>query len=395
MYRKLITAFLLTFAVFQVQASEFIATNIYKVAADQTVLDEQWVTAAFIITEGTFKNDLFLTSPNELILNGSYAGNIWGAGSAGASMSGACDRNVRLVGKTVRIDGPVGGNLMALAETIITTTNAVISGNARLIGASVILEGEIQGNVSISAGRVLTLGGTIGGNAKVLAPDILFSRGAQIDGNLVYTANKEIFPDEGIVHGTLERTVPTAEPLFSQAKLISKSLWFIAALMAGIPFIALFPMTTAMAAQLARTSPWKCLIVGFLASGALPVFGIMSISSIIGLPLGSLILGAWAILSYLSRIIMGLVIGTMILRKVGTSIGRVLLSMVIGLAVIYLTSLVPSIGMPVQLAVTWAGMGALLLAFIQKRRMIIQIPKDLKNLEQLENESNKPEEESP
>ena len=394
MFRRHIISLLLTAAAAQVHATEFIATNVYLVGTERTVTDELWVAAAAIETAGTFKNDLFATSANQLELNGTYEGNVWGAASAGANMSGTCERNVRLAGKSVRIDGPVNGNLMAMAETIITTTNAVITGNVRLIGASIIQEGVIEGHATITAGRTLTLSGIIAGNANVLSPDIILSRDARVGGNLSYTANKEIFPDEGVVAGHLERTAPQTEPLISKAKLISRGLWFVAALMAGIPFIALFPMTTAMASQLARKAPWKCLMVGFLASGALPIFGVMSISSIIGVPLGTLILASWAILSYLSRIIMGLVIGTLILRSAGTSIGRVLLSMVIGLALIYLATIIPSIGVPVQLGVIWMGMGSLLLALIQKRRLIIQVPQNLKNLEQLKNEQNKPEEES-
>ena len=99
-----------------------------------------------------------------------------------------------------------------------------------------------------------------------------------------------------------------------------------------------------------------------------------------------------SILVYLSRIIMGLMIGTLILRSGGTSIGRVLMSMVSGLAVIYLATLFPSIGLPVQMAVVWMGMGALLLALLQKRRLIIQIPEELKHLEELRNKQNTTEE---
>jgi len=368
-------------------AIDFIATNVYRVADGQTVANEQWVAAGIAETEGTFNNDLFISSGGQLALNGTYEGNIWGAAGGGATLRGQCGRNVRLAGKSVRIDGPVNGNVMAMAETIIATTNAVIGGHARLIGTSIIFEGNIQGDVSISAARVVTLGGNIGGNAKVVAPDVLFSRGTHIAGDFSYTANKELIPSEGVVAGKLERTAPQSPPLFSMERLTSRAMWFLAAFLAGVPFIALFPMTTAMASQLARKSPWKCLLAGFLASVALPIFGIMCVSSIIGIPLGALTLGWWGVMFYLSRIIMGLVLGSLILRTVGTSIGRVLLAMALGLAIISLASMVPSIGVPVQLTVVWMGMGALILALLQKRRLIIQVPNELKQLEELKKQN--------
>ncbi len=383
---------LLSIFAIQARAIDFVTTNTYRVAEDQIVENEQWVLANRIETEGTFKNDIFLTSGNELKLLGTYHGNIWGAASEGALLNGHCERNIRLTGKTVRINGMVGGNVMAMADTIIIGTNATIKGSIKLFATSIIQEGTILGDVSITSARVVTLGGTIGGNAKLIAPDILISRDTKLKGNLAYTANKEIFPAEGVVGGKLERVMPEAEPLFSLSRLTSRAMWFFAAFLAGVPFITLFPMTTAMAAQLARKSTWKCLAVGFLASGALPIFGIMSLSSIIGIPLGTLLLASWGIMLYLSRIIMGLVLGSLILKSLGTSISRVLVSMALGLAIIYFTTVIPSIGLPIQLTVIWIGMGSLILALLEKRRLIIQVPNNLKKLEELRNEKFNPEE---
>jgi hypothetical protein len=87
-------------------------------------------------------------------------------------------------------------------------------------------------------------------------------------------------------------------------------------------------------------------------------------------------------------------IGTMILKSGSSSIGRVLLAMASGLAIIYIATLIPSIGLPVQLAVVWMGMGSLLLALQQKRRLIIQVPEELKHLEELRNKTNNTTEES-
>jgi UDP-N-acetylglucosamine transferase subunit ALG13 len=46
------------------------------------------------------------------------------------------------------------------------------------------------------------------------------------------------------------------------------------------------------------------------------------------------------------------------------------------------------------MTVVWMGMGSLLLALLQKRRLIIQIPEELKHLEELRNKQNKTAEES-
>ena len=48
----------------------------------------------------------------------------------------------------------------------------------------------------------------------------------------------------------------------------------------------------------------------------------------------------------------------------------------------------------VQLVVIWTGMGALLLALHQKRRLIIKVPEELRQLEALKKEQTQPTEES-
>jgi cytoskeletal protein CcmA (bactofilin family) len=380
--------------VIPVSAADFLTTSAYRVAAGQTLADEQWILADTAETEGLFKNDLFIACGTELVLNGTYEGNIWGAVRGDTVLGGRCARNTRLAGRSVRIDGTIDGNLMVIAETIIITTNAVIGGNVDLLGTSVIQEGLIRGDASITAARVITLGGTVGGHAGVYAPDILFSRDAAVDGDLLYTANKEVIPPDGAVGGKLERVMPPRPPVFSVDRLFIQAMWFVAAFLAGVPFIAFFPMTTAMASQLAKKAPWKCLLLGFLAAGVLPVAGILCLSSVIGLPLGALLLASWGIMLYLSRIIVALVLGTHILRTANASIGRVLLAVAVGLAIIYFAALIPVIGLPIQIVVVWMGMGALILALLQKRRLMIQVPNELKQLEKLEQQSKTKEETS-
>ena len=378
----------------QAQAISFLATNTYDVAKGETVADEQWVYAVDAGINGLVKDDLFVLSGNRMELGGEFERNVWGMGGS-VILAGKTKRNVRLMGKTVQIGGNVGGNAMVLGDTVKITPDAAIGGDMKLLGNNVILEGTTKGNVAITASRVATISGTVEGNLEIVAPEIILQRDTRIGGNLTYTTNKELVPAEGIVAGKLNRAIPQSSPAFSKVRMYSQAMWFFAALLVGVPFITLFPVTTAMASQLARTAPWKCLWVGALCAMALPIFGIMAVSSLVGVPLGALILGSWAILAYTSRIVMGLVIGTLVLRKNNTSIGGVLLSMATGLAIIHIATAIPAISWSVQIVVVSMGMGALLLGLFQKRRLMIQIPDELKQLEKLKNQQNNPKEEAP
>ena len=372
----------------QTQALQFASTNTYTVASGETVDDELWVQTLDAEVNGTVKDDLFLLAGTHMALGGAFERNVWGIGN-NIALSGNAKRNVRLAGKTIQIKGHIDGNALMLGDTIKVSPDATIGGDIKMLGNSIILEGATQGNVSITATRAVTISGTIGGNLDIIATppcEIILQRDTRIGGNLTYTAPKELVPAEGMVAGKLTRTLPQRTPAFSKARLLSQAMWFFAALLAGIPFVALFPIATAMATQTVRTAPWKCLWIGALFAIALPVFGIMCASSGVGLPLGALILGGWGFMAYVSRIIMGLVIGTLILRKKNASIGHVLLSLAVGLAVIYIATAVPSISLSVQITIISMGMGALLLGLFQRRRLIISMPEELKKLEELKNQ---------
>jgi cytoskeletal protein CcmA (bactofilin family) len=375
-------------------AAGFIATNSYVVAKGESIEEEQWISASAVEADGTYQDDLLVSSGTRLMLSGIYEGNLWGAAGTEIEMSGVCLGNVRLAAiSALRISGAIEGNLLAAASTISISTNTAITGHVRLLGNQVIVEGEIDGSLTLVSMRTVTLSGTVRGDAKITAPDIIITRDARIHGDLTYTTDKELIPAEQVVGGRLERIAP--ESPFSTARVRKHSLAFIAALLTGIAFISIFPMTSAMASLLVRKSPLKCLLIGFISVGALPVFALVSLSSAIGFPLGAILLAAWGIMVYTSRIVVGLMIGTAVLRAGQASAGRVILATATGLAIIYLLTFIPSaIGGMIQLLVIWMGMGALLLALHQKRKLIIQVPEEIRQLEALKREKTEPPEES-
>ncbi len=382
-------------ALLALQAQTFgfwISTNEYAVSLGSSVADEQWVYAYVADVSGTFENDLFITTPSTLDLTGIYQGNVWAASLMGIRQEGSCERNLRIYSPTIKIEGSIAGNIMAIGNTVVISSNAVIHGDAWIMAMNnIVQEGTIEGSAHFSAPRMITFAGTINGDTSAESPEMIFTRDAALNGNFEYSAPEELELRPGIISGTVARIQPPSllEPKRLQKILLS----FLAALIAGVPFITLFPMTTAMSAQLIRRAPWKCIMAGFIASIALPFFGLMSLSSLVGIPLGVLIMGSWGAMVYLSRIVMALVIGNLFLKKMGNSIGKVLIAMTIGLALIYASTVFPALGIPVQIGVLWLGMGSLIIALVEKRRLILQVPANLQKLQKLRDENYNPEEE--
>ena len=354
-------------------AIDFISTNSYLIAKEDAVADEQWVYALNVDVAGEAQDDLFILAGEQIQLSGVAQQNVWAAGEGQIVVDGEIHRNARLTGRTIQLSGVVKGNVLAAADTIQLSPTVSVDGDVKLFGNSMVVEGDFAGDVSVVASRMITVSGNFAGNVRLVAPEIVLQRDTRIKGNLSYTTNKELILPAGIVAGKLDRVFPSKPPVFSKARIISHITWFFAAFMAGLLFVSFFPITTMLSTQIIRTAPWRCLWVGALFVLVVPMFGMMSLSSFVGIPLGLLLLGFWGASIYISRIVVGLAIGLFILQQKGEGRNRIAGLLFVGLFVLYFVMAIPGVAGSVQIAVVSMGTGALLLSCIQHRKNIVKI----------------------
>ncbi|MFL2860849.1 MAG: polymer-forming cytoskeletal protein [Pontiellaceae bacterium] len=369
---------LIAVLLFPLFATAFTITNQYIIPANQQVEDEQWILATVAQPDGIFLNDLSIMCANPLFLPGTYEGNVNGIAGMETVLSGTAKRNVRITGKVVRIEGFIEGNLMILADTVTISEKASIGGTVRLIADKAIMEGTIGEDLHVTAGTLLTLDGTITGNAHIQAREILADERLRVHGDFSYQSDQVLFIESAQVDGTiLKEEAGTAVSPFSPAQLKSRGLWLFAAFLVGVLYLLLFPGQAAHATHLIFSAPLKCSLIGFLASGVLPIIGVFCLTSLIGLPTGLFMLGLWGAWVYLSQIITACLIGILVLTFSGAETGRLLLASAIGLLLLSLIGLIPELGVPIQAVSLWLGMGAILQTIFLKRREPIMIAKRL------------------
>lgn len=201
----------------------------------------------------------------------------------------------------------------------------------------------------------------------------MVSPGTVIEGDLVYTAPNELFlnPEVQLKGQLLRREytaltdAPTAPVSFGQTMSVAL-FFYLAAVLAGIPFVGIFPYYSGRAVRLLRTSSFKCLLVGFLAFALMPMLAVFLGLLIIGLPLACMLLAVYVLFLYLAKIVVGLALGSLMARTGGPqSMGRVWGSLGIGLLIIFAAAQLPIIGLFVSIAVVLLGLGALVLAVFQ------------------------------
>ena len=351
------------------QAIDFVQTNQLTVAKTNSLTEETWVSAQTVNISGTVSKDLF-ASAQTMDLYGTFEGDIWGAGD-NITATGEFRNSARLISRIVQLQGTYDGSVMAVGNTVKVDRPAVLHGDLFCLGENVILEGTVNGTVSMLAQRV-TLGGKIDGDVSIIARNIVVMPGTVLNGNLTYQAADDlVLPASVVLGGELTRKFPVVERRWFKANLKGHLLFALAALLTGLVFTALFPRYTGAALQNLRTANGLCAISGFAALVILPMTALLMLFSVVGIPLSILLLLFYGILLYLSKVVVALWIGTLILRRQNFNKKQVAAPLALGLLLLYALTSLEAAAMLVNIATIIFGLGALTVALFKKPVLVI------------------------
>lgn len=361
----------LLFATQCASAADFVRQNQFDVNPGETLQNEIWISAQTINLRGEALDDLF-AGGGTIHLEGAFQGDVWSAGDQ-ITAAGSFRDHVRLAARTVQVPGTFDRSLTAAGTTVKIDAPARIAGNLLCFGDQIITEGTIDGNLR-AVGKRITLGGRIAGNVSLAANEIVVLPGAVILGNLNYTAPRELILSPSVtLNGKLSRSFITPPPRrILKANLAGHFTFWAAALFAGLVFGAFFPRYTARTAFVLRTAFGPCLLAGFAGLFLIPLAAFMLLFTVIGLPLSLLLTFFYLILLYLSKIVAGLWLGGLLLRRKELSKRNLFSTLAAGLFVIYTLTAFTAIAFTTGVLITISGLGALLLALFKKPVLIVQ-----------------------
>jgi hypothetical protein len=276
--------------------------------------------------------------------------------------SGPVAQDARIAAKSAVVDGAVGQNLEIFAQAAQLTTNATVAGDMALLGGTLVSEGTVSGDAWLS-GREVTLSGTYGGRVRVIADTLRVSPGTRIAGDFVYTTPSAFALPPGVEVGGQVRAAATAPaPKRSLRDALSvRGIFFMGALLVGMPFVAFFPAAAGGSVRAIRRTPWRCLFTGLAMLFVGPVVLAIAAVTVIGLPL-ALVGGAfWLLTFYLSHIVIALLLGHWLVgrRAAIQTFSSVFLSLGAGLFLLYFASALPHVTDILAMPVLVLGMGAL------------------------------------
>ena len=359
-------------------SADFIQTNSFSIGEDGIISDDLWLAARSIEIKGQAKNDLFLLAGAEswnekegtIRLAGRFENDIWAIGTK-VELNGFVRDHVRLLAKNITIAGTVSNDSIFIGNSVQVTGSAQFDRETLIFGEHVVLEGNIGGNVMVLC-KSATLSGHFGGNVRVMATDIVVLPQARIGGDLIYRSPAEVVLDKGVVlGGKLEREQEALKQeqgrkLFSWPSLMMQAWLFFGAMCVGAFVLFLFPAFVDESAAQIRNSFWKSMLVGFVMVGLVPMACFFLAVSLIALPLAMLMAASLMILMYTSKILVGLMIGMLIVRRRPAGL-KAFPVMGLGLALLYAAAGAGLSGAIVSFFIICLGLGGMTLACLARR----------------------------
>ena len=288
---------------------------------------------------------------------------------------GTVGQDLRILAKSSIVDGLTKQNLMVFAQAAQLTTNAQVRGDLLMYGKTLVSEGAVGGR-SLFVGDEVTLSGDYGGDVRVIADTLRLSPGTHIAGDLVYTLPAVFSPPPGVqIDGQVRAKSDTARTPTLHERLSLRGLFFLGALLVGMPFVGFFPRTAGASVRAIGRTPWRCLFTGLAMLFLAPVvLGFVAVT-VVGLPL-ALVAGLfWLVTLYLSHIIVALYIGHLLTgRGQPQTFSRVLLAMGAGLFILYFASAFPAVFGILAMPVVVLGLGALWRGLLFRPTEIATIP---------------------
>ena len=285
-------------------------------------------------------------------------------------LGAAIKQDVYAAGGRISVNGPVQRNVRVVGGTVEIGPEAKIGGNVTIGGGEVRVTGAIDGYLQVGGGRVL-IDGPVGGNVEVGSGDIELGPNARIGGKLRYASRDELKLDTAaLVRGGIERFSPPDDWL-ARSGVHERGgrgagwVWSIGLMVIAAILVAAFPGVYTRVRTSVRERWAFSLLVGFIALVCIPVAALISMFTVIGVPLALAAIALYLVLLLVGYVTAGISFGTMALarfqpERASRTAWRVAAA-ALGMLAISLLGRVPWVGSVVVLAAMLLGMGALLL----------------------------------
>ncbi|GEM_PF-747589 len=393
---KAVICFLIIFSFLppsQLKATEFVTTNAYNFESGLTLDDDLIMTGGYAKINGNINGD-FIGACRSVVINGDINGSILCADQY-TKVFGNINGSMRTFCQDSQLNGTVKRNVMAFCSSYTLGPEGRIGKDLLAFAGEVVVEGRVGNNVLIKGGDIV-ISGTIDGNADIEADKITLLPTAVIKGNLNYTSKRQAKIEDGAtVLGSTKWSEDTSKKsskrrwvgsltiisaiilmisiavqifaliiaVISGKTLLTVILFGGALYIAMVLMIAILKKSSKSALEISLTSPLKSFSLGLVAFIVLPIITIFFTLTLIGIPIGLILVFILGILSVLGWIVGALAFGHFLIKILKISSNpSPYLSGLIGIVMLLIFAGIPILGPIAAFVITFLGMGAIILS---------------------------------
>lgn len=343
--------------------------RVVVLAKDEVVNKDYFAAGDSVTLSGTVNGDAYLAGSN-VIVEGTVNGDLIAAGGM-VDIRGNILNNVRVAGGQIVVSAKIDKNLTVAGGSVNITDSAKIGGSLVAGAGTLSVFAPIGKSVNIGTGQA-TFGNTIGGDITAGAGQITLTPNAKVSGDLTYWSQSpaQIQPGAQILGKTTHNLPPAkvverARParilgIFTGVSLAFKIVGLLSALIIGLLLLKFFPIYTQRTVDVIAQKPWASLGIGFLTAVLTPIVLVILLITVIGIPIAMILLVTFLVVAYFAKIFVSLVFGQKFLQLFGQKIGSGW-SLLSGLVIYGLITVVPILGWIVTILVVLFGLGAILL----------------------------------
>ncbi len=287
-----------------------------NVVIDKPVFEDVYVTGGEVMINASIYGDLIVAG-GTVVVNDSVYSDILAAGGT-LTFNGYVGDDIRCAGGKVNIMKNVPGDVVVTGGNIVISKDAVI-GNLISAGGEITIDGQVAGVVKSASGKLLlngsvmkdidcrgaelTVNGTINGRSVLVAGDeLIIGNKAAFNNDVRYWS-----PSKHVAFGD---AVKNGKAVYDPSLRIDREQWYFLGFSSvlglvwymGMVFVMimiiqyLFGRTMKKAGQTAYDRSMRSLGYGFLFWLGVPVAAVVACITVVGVPVGVILLFSYVIL---------------------------------------------------------------------------------------------------
>jgi len=343
-------------------------TKISALPAGEVVNKDYFASGDVVEVSGTVNGDVYAFG-GQVLVDGKVKGDLITAGGT-VTVSGDISQDLRAGGGQITISGQIGRNVTIGGGNVEFTSDANVRGSILAGAGNITLASPIGSNVKVGAGN-LTISNKVNGDVEAGVGSLRLTSKAQIKGDVTYWSDRNASIDENaLILGELTKKATPVTPKppideifggFAAFNIFAALVGFVSTFILGLILIKLAPNFMKTATSTLGSKPWVSLGIGLLTLILTPIVSIILFVTVVGLPLGLILVPIYLICIYIARIFVIYWVGIMIFNRTGRKLHEVW-AFVLGLAIYYILTLVPVIGGIVTFLTVVFGLGTALVA---------------------------------